>query len=322
MSGWILVATLCLGAAAQDDVAALVREGEAAERAADPRRALEAYRRAIVAAPTSRLARRAEARRHWIEARSEGEFAPLASLLRLQQLRPAEVTRERIAAFEREVASFPRGRVRREARAVIAGAWLDRIRDARAAERAHRAWLAEPDLEPTEERLATAGLARSRAALGDVRGGAETLERAGFGGSSDARALRDQARREVGETIAYAVLLAFLVLAMALGGWRGLRPAALKRALTPARVALAAWTLVVPALLAREYDHATEDTFVVAGLLFAAVLLVAGIAGAGLVESEAPRGRRIAVAAGAAAAALAAGYLALGYAGSILGIAI
>lgn len=301
--------------AAQSD---RIREAAAAERAADPARALELYRAARELAPGSRLARRAEQRIAWLEARSAGGFEPLRELVRMQQVPARELDPATLAAFERRVAGFPEGRVRVEARWLAAESWLALKRWDEAA-RAYRALLDEP-LAAHERRTATLGLARALRARGDVGEALSVLEAAGLGRAPLADELRREASRRIGRPIAWAAIVVFVACALALGGWRGLRPAVVARAVSPSRLAATAWALAVPLAIATLYDAATTDTFAVAAGGFAGVLLVASIAGVGLEASRAPRRLRVAVAVLAVLAQLAVGYLVLDLSGLTLTI--
>ncbi len=297
-----------------------MHDAQGAERDARPADAVALWRAARSAGPTSRLARRAEVRVAWLEARSEGGYAPLASLMRMQAFRPGLLDRARLEAFERELATFPPGRVRREARAVVAQAWLERLRDPARAADAYEAWLREPGLAPDERHLATAGLAQARASAGDVRAGIATLERGGYGGRTEALELRRLARRQVGDLVALATVCVFALLAVVLGGRGVSRAPVIRRALAPARVVTAVALLVVPGALAYAYDPVTLDTFALLAAGGLAVVLLASISAAALQERGAPRARIATLAVAAVLAALAVGYLALGRAGFLLSI--
>jgi len=313
------------GARAQLDAGArtqesLVHDAQQAERGASPAEALALWRAARAAGPTSRLARRAEVRIAWLEARDEGGFAPLASLMRVQALRADALDRAGLEAFERELVTFPPGRVRREARAVVALSWLERLHDPARAKHAYEAWLREPGLEPDEHHVATVGLALARASGGDVRAGIATLERGGYGARTEATELRRRARQETGDLVALATLFAFVALALVLAGRELVRASVLRRAFAPARALTAVALLVAPGALAYAYDPVTLDTFALVAGGGLAVVALASVSAAALRERRAPRARALALAVGATLAALALGYLALGRAGILLSL--
>ncbi len=297
-----------------------MREADRAESEARPADALALWRRALVSAPTSRVAGRCERRIAYLSAHGEGGFAPLADLLRMRQLVTSELSAARLEAYARRLEGYPRGLARREGRELVADAWLGRLGDPTRARRAYERWLAEPGIDDAERRLAASGLARALTLLGDPSAALAAMEQAGLGASSDADDLRVAVRRRVLRVIAVALLALFALGGAALGGHRGLRPAALRRAFTGPRVVAAAWVLGGPLLLASLFDHAATDTFVTLALAGSALLAVASIFGVGL--EGAPIGRRRAVAAGAFAAALGAGFLVLDRAGFLLSLGL
>ena len=87
----------------RDAQSALVREADTAESEARPADALALWQRALLAAPTSRLAGRCERRIDYLSARAEGDFAPLADLLRMRKVPTASLDAAKLAAFGCEV---------------------------------------------------------------------------------------------------------------------------------------------------------------------------------------------------------------------------
>ncbi len=260
-----------------------MRRAEQAERALEPAQALALYRQALAVAPGSRLARRARARITWLEARSEGDDKPLVELMRIRALGPGELTPARLEAFEHEVEAFPPGRVRREARAVVAEAWLNRLHQPARAIPALERWLAEPGLDSAQWEIATSELALARADLGDLRGSIASLRAAGLGKRAETSYLELEELGRYARPLSVAFVAAFALLALALG-FRGFRPAALRRALSLPRVALGAWALAVPLWIAHLHRPATWRAMLLIVPASAALLALASICGAGIAE--------------------------------------
>ena len=268
----------------------LLRRAQSAEKELRLAEAAALYRRALEAEPSSRLARRARARLSWLEARSEDDYGPLSELMgaRKNAAAPEPAT---VEAFEARVATFPQGLVRREALQLLAETYLHRLHDPSRALTAYRAWADSPDLPEGERQLATSGAALATAALGRGDPGGD-MSRAGLGYRAEAVFLRAERIGRIGSWIAYLTFAAFVAAALAKGGWRGWRGAGLRRALGPARLAVAGYTLGVPLAILWLYDHrlAPQLGWVVAAC--ALVLLSASVLGSGLDESpSSPRWR-------------------------------
>jgi tetratricopeptide (TPR) repeat protein len=82
---------------------------------------------AVAAAPDSAWATRARQRIEWLTARAEGDFAPLALLERVRRDPARADDPAVIAALDDEAMEFPPGRVRVEARMLVAEAWVGRL---------------------------------------------------------------------------------------------------------------------------------------------------------------------------------------------------
>ena len=189
----LLAATVVAATALAQDAGSgqrdLLRKAQAAESAAQPKQALTIHRRALAADPRSRLARRIRARLSWLEARSEGDYRPLAAWLRIRE-RPTSLAELR--EFVRQAERFPTGRVRRDSWALAANALLRRFKLPREALVAYQRWAAEPNLDDAERQLALSGVALSRAQLGQLDESIEQLDRAGLSRRPEARFLRAQ----------------------------------------------------------------------------------------------------------------------------------
>lgn len=192
------------------DVRELLEQAERAEASGNPQQAADLYRQALdyVAGPT---ARRAEARLTWLTARSEDGYRPLVALMTAQALDRTSPSVERLQTFAAEIDLFPQGRVRREARAFVAGA-LSRMGDDAGARKAYAAWLAEPDLDGADRRLAASGKAAVEIRQGSVSEGLSTLRENGLGPTSEFRQLRALQFSRAGQPIAIAVLSAFAII--------------------------------------------------------------------------------------------------------------
>lgn len=307
--------TIAGGARADDaSQSASLARAEQAERELSFAVALAAYESAERADPASRQARRARARIEFLRARSEGDFVPLVELERMRRGSFSDPVR--LAAFEQRVSAFPAGRVRREARALVADSYLrlDLLGDA---VRAHRAWLEEPELDDAEWLRAANGLALARARLGDLDGSLETLRARGLGASAEAAYVELALARRWARPVALGVLGAFIVAALVLGRARSWSRESLGRALSPLRCLVVAWTLGGPLALAALHR---EETWRLMQLLVPAqlaVVLLAAAAGAGLPGEEGRRRQALGVVGVAAQVAVA--YLAFDASGALLG---
>lgn len=300
----------------------LLDQAAAAERAFDPRGAVRLYDEAERAAPTSRRASHARARRSWLTARAEGDFGPLVELLRVQRLGPAEDPGA-ISTFEAKLPSFPDGIVRREGRALVAEAWLGRYAAPERAFAACEAWLAEPGLDGAERALAIAGLARASDDLGRPDEAVRILSEAGLLDRPEAALVRARALGSAGRPVALASLLAFVLA----GLWasrgapaRGAMKSAFRGLLRLDRALFLALLAVPPALLVGLYVGTRVLTLQVLAVgLSAGSVCVCAWLFAALAEPAPPRPReRFVLAILASMAALGAVFLALDRSGLVL----
>lgn len=293
-----------------------------AEAAAQPKAAVELYRQVALADPSSRMARKAEARLEWLQARGEGDYAPLAALLRVQHLRREALTLEEVARLDREAREFPVGRVRAEALALVADAYLARLDRPREALSAYRLWSEQPGVSSSDRERAESGVALSLARLGELGASLDGLAQAGLGGRPEAVYLRVQALTRVLRPLAWLCLAAFVASAAALGAFSRSPWGALRQALSPGRLALAAYVLAPPLLLVRAYEATELPRFAGVVGAVAAALALASFVGAGLAARPlAPRARRLVAALGGVAT-LGAGLLALDHFEFLLSMAL
>lgn len=307
---------------AADRQADLIQQAEQAEHQERVEDAIRLYRQAVAAAPQARLARRARTRLEWLQKRSRGGAGPLAALMRMQQLGPGQLTVARLRAFEHKVDGFPPGRVRRESRHLIADAWFHRLHRPLDAVHAYRKWLAEPGLDTADWQSATMGLALARAKLGDVQASLDALRRAGLGKKAETSFLEVERVAHWACPLSFALIGAFIVLSLGLGGWRGLLPARLAQALSPARLGIGAFAYTLPVVLAKMHRPQTWRAMLLLAPASAGLLLLASVAGIGLDAARSrPRLRRLVVVLGVLAQ-IAVGFLAFYYSRTLLGMLV
>ncbi|MCC6524524.1 MAG: hypothetical protein IT373_17850 [Polyangiaceae bacterium] len=290
----------------ETEAEAALRRGQDAEVAAEPAAAVGHYRRVLELAPGSRLARRAERRLEWLEARGDDGYRPLAALMRTRA-DPA-LDADKLAHFEQELLGFAPGAVRREARAFVAEAYV-RLGAHAAALAAYERWLAEPGLEPGEARRAERGRALELDALG--RDGLAALTAADLAQSPEGRFLRARRLLRGGRIFAVATGLAFAAAVVLFQLWRGVSRAALRALLRPERLALACLVLVPPVLVVRAYERAYARAAVALALAGLVGLVTATLAGAAPAVRSASRARRGTLACVVLAAQLGLGFAAL-----------
>ncbi|MBM4376928.1 MAG: hypothetical protein FJ095_17740 [Deltaproteobacteria bacterium] len=293
--------------AATDDLAL----AQAAEQRLEPAQALELYRRYLAAHDGRRLARRAEARIAWLEARDEGGFGPLTELERLRRVDHASLPQDALREFAAKVARFPTGRVRRESYHLLADRWLARGEAAEALA-AYAAWLGEPGLDEGERQLAASGAALARARLGHADA-LSKLDDAGLGTRAEGRYLRAERVGRALSLVSWTALAAFAFLA-AMSGWRHRRALRFRAAVGRGEVALAAFALGVPVALVRRYDEHLVSQFSPSMLASAGALGLAWFAASVLSPPPKER-RRLALA--SAAAIVAASVLACRHSGML-----
>ena len=156
---------------------ALFDQAEQASRELRLADALRSYREALAADPSAPFAPAARNRAADLAARAEGGFAPLA---RLEAVRrdPARLgDRAAALAFERDVDAFPPGRVRSEARALLADALRRRLGDAEGAARALEQVLADPEADGVARGLALGQLVALHRERGDLAAARDAVDR-------------------------------------------------------------------------------------------------------------------------------------------------
>lgn len=286
---------------------ALIREAESAEKEQRYADALGKLERAAALAPQSRLARRANDRARYLRTRNAEGFGPLAELERVRKLR--KPTADDVKQLEARIPTFPPGKVRHEARALVAETYLGRLELFPDAIRAHEAWLEEPDLDDAEFLRATNGLAISRARVGDVSGSLDALREHGLGKSAEASYLELRLVRRWARPLGYALVAAFVILAFA-----SARRRSLYNAVSLEKTLAIAWILGVPLLMAWLHRPETWRTFSYLVPAALGIVLVGSVC-----ASERTLRARILVGAFAVLAQIAVAYLALDSSGALLG---
>lgn len=285
----------------------LIRSAEESERNFEFRAALDGFHRAEALAPRNRLARRAQDRARYLEARSEGDFVPLTAFERLRRNpRPSLAD---VAELERACPGFPAGRVRREARALVAETYLGRLEAYADAVRAHDAWLDEPGLDDAEFLRASNGLALSRARLGDVHGSLDVLRAHGLGKSAEATFLELALVRRWARPLAYGSVILFALFAFVTR-----KRHSLSGAVTPGRLFAVVWVIGIPLLMAKLHRPETWRTFSYLAPAATLVLLVAALCAGARSERQ-----KWALATLGVLAQVAVAYLALDASGALLG---
>ncbi|UJR82440.1 hypothetical protein [Sandaracinus amylolyticus] len=307
----LAILAIATAASAQD----IVERATRAEREGDPIAARDAWRAVLDERAGSRIAARARTRLAWIEARAEGDYAPLAALWRFQNLALDARTREVVIEFATATDGMPAGPVRREARVVV-GEDLLRVGEIARAQASFEALLGDADATEPERAAARDGIARAMARTGDRRAAITYLERSGLeGGSTHASLARAELERRT-TPIAVAIIALFGVITIGLGAHTLRRAGAgvLRATYSPARMLGALWIALGPVALATRYDDEATDTFLALATGTLVVVALAALAAAGVTQTRA----RIGLATLAVAAELAVAWLVLLRSGGLI----
>ncbi len=186
LAGLLLLTGLLLPAQARADALeapedrrararALFDEGERATAELRFAEALAAYEKVMTIDPGAPFARLARTRAADFTAHGEGGFAPLARLEAVR--RQADADRATIDALARDAASFPAGRVRAEARLVVAEAYWHRFGELGLAAAALEEALSDPAADRLTRALAMNELVALERERGDLQAAHRALER-------------------------------------------------------------------------------------------------------------------------------------------------
>lgn len=166
-------------AAAADDPGAMAeayfRLGFLEEEDGAFERALTDQRACMAKAPFSPWARSARQRIRWMTARSDGDFQPLARLQLVRRNPALGNDPAAIDALARDAEAFPPGRVRAEARAFVAEAWLTRMNRPQDAIPELRKVTDDPSSDATDADLARRHLVQAFLAVGRIDDAASAI---------------------------------------------------------------------------------------------------------------------------------------------------
>lgn len=264
-----------------------VLRGQLDENAGAFGAAIDEDRAAIDAAPESAWARRAQDRIEWLRARSEGDFVPLAALERVRRDPEAADNPAVIAALADEASRFPPGRVRVEARMLVAEAWLGRLHRPDLALAPLRLVESDPDSDPLTARLAEREIVdaeMARGALGEARQEAHA-HAARLDPRFVARVDKLVRRRvlfyvALGEVALFVALTAGAWLRAARRSNGGLRMQRLRtslRGLGPIAAGFGAYVALVGGALASHYESGNAAPFLALGAVTVPLVLCAHV---------------------------------------------
>ncbi len=304
--GWCRVAA----AESAADAETLLQLAQADEDAGAFAQALRHDRAAIAAAPGSVWAERAADRIAWLDGRSEGNFAPLATLEHVRRHPELASDPAAVEALAHDAESFPPGLVRVEARMFVAEAWLGRLhRPADALAQLH-AVSDDPEADPLTSRLAEREIVDTL--VGDGRLSSACWEATAHASRLDPRFVKQTqalVRRRKLRGVALAELGAFTLL-VGIALLRAFRRGALGEArtalrrLAPVAVAFAVYLAAAGGVLASQYESGNASPFVGLALAVLPLLFVARAWGAvGSDRAAARAGRAILCAVSVLAAA-------------------
>jgi hypothetical protein len=277
-------------------------------------RALDEDRACLAASPRGPWADRAAERIAWLEARDEGDFEPLARLERVRRDPSKSADPHEIEALAGDAEQFPPGRVRLEARLLVAEAWLGRLHRPEAAIPELRVVVSDSAADPVTARFAERELVDALVAVGLIAEARAEADR--HRDRLEARFVTrvDRLARRVWLRAAAAAAVAvFLALAGAslLGASRRGRLGGARRPLRALAIPAAIFALdvgCVGALLAQREEGTSGRPFL---LFAAAVLPLLLVARAWSAVGSNHLGARAGRAALCAATALAAAFLVL-----------
>jgi hypothetical protein len=260
---------------------ALLRLGQLDEEDGAFMRALDRDRACVAAAPQSRWAVRAADRIDWLRARSEGDFAPLAALERVRRDPALADDPRAVAALAEQAAGFPPGRVRVEARLLVAEAWLGRLSRPDDAIAQLRQVESDPEADPLSARLAEREIVDADLAKGALDDAAnEAREHASRLDPRFVAHVQRFVRRRailagaVGAVVLFLALAAAAIVRAALrGALRG--TASSLRSVGPIAAAFAAYVAMVGGALASRYEAGTATPFLWLGVTLVPLVLCA-----------------------------------------------
>jgi len=283
-----LVATVASSAGAAEDLPhgadasaaaeAYYRLGQTDEDAGDFAKARADDVACAGADPGGPWAWRASQRIAWLDARSEGGFAPLARLEQVRRSPTLSSDPQAIEALARDADAFPPGRVRVEARLLVAEAWLGRMHRSADAQVELRKVTDDPATDPLTLRLAERELVDLLAREGRPDDAAQ--EATAHADRLDPHIVKQTARLARRRWVRYAAiaeLAAFSALAAAalLRSRRGAEASRALRTVAPIAIAFALYLGVGGGLLASRYESGNATPFLLLGAVALPLVLLA-----------------------------------------------
>ena len=194
------------GASARAAAEASCARAEQAARDLRFEEALSAYQAAIATDASAPCAGVARARADDLAGHAEGAFGPLAELEAVRRDPRKAADRDTIEALARDLEAFPDGRVRAEARLVVAEAWWHRLGDPARALAALTAAAGDASGDRLTRALALSELWTLRRQRGEIREALADVERQPDLSPVLTRTVRRAAKREGLRTLALGVL--------------------------------------------------------------------------------------------------------------------
>lgn len=256
----------------------LFERAEKAEARADFASALKDYEAALQASPSAPSSRVALARARDLRAHAEGNFVPLQRLDAVR--RKPEPERAEIEALDRDAATFPDGRVRSEARLVVAEAYWHRLNDKPAAVRVLDAVVGDASADKLTKSLALHELVAIHREQGDLQSAHRAVSRMPeLVPSLHAEVSRLMRRSRLSRASVVLLGIAFVVGAASLVRLlqRNKRDpeATLKRVVRPGSVAFALYVAGAAAMLVRYHGEGDVRPFLWLGFGLLALDIVA-----------------------------------------------
>ena len=305
-------ATLEQNALGAGDAAAeaLFLLGQLDERDLEFARALARYKDSYARSPSNRYAQRATNRAGQLEARAEGDFAPLVRLERVRRDPAMANDSAAIEVLARDADAFPPGVVRVEAWMFVAEAYLGRMNRHANAIAILRRVIVDPKVDPLTARQAARQIVDAMAQDGQIDLAVTTArELRSRLDPAFVTSIERQVRRRTLHRLAVgdlAALGAVAAIAIVLAKRRS-RLDAVKNALrtsVPMALVFAAYIALAGGFLASSYEAGNAKPFLVFGVAVVPILLAARAWGAaGSPSSVARAGRAIACATATIAAA-------------------
>jgi len=272
--------------------------GELDDDALQFRAALERYVASAARLPSCRYTPRANGRAAELRSRSEGDFVPLVKLETVRRSPDLASDPAAIDALARDAAAFPPGKVRVEARMLVAEAYRGRLGRSADALPLLRLVIEDPKADVLTARAAASELVAAYTGAKDYASALEAARtyRRFVEPTTERTLVRLMRRRplRVAAWGALAALVAFALLAL-VGPRRGPAVVAVRR-LTPMAIAFSAVATGAGGYLASRYEQTSPYPFTAMFPAMLAVILLARAWSAAGSPAAAPRALRATVA--------------------------